>query len=379
MKKIYLLPFIFLFGCFAAKAQKGYFVKASIIKKNGDTLPGYIDRVRDSRLSEGITFKQETGSNTEQKFKPGDLEGFILEDEHIIYETVSYQHVKAGENILERRFAILLLKGYCSLYYLTLKEEEIKIIFEQSNDHIFLAKKGDAFTVLRQSEIMDDNTYSLNKDYTGELKKLFSDCSSINENMIMKTEFSKKSMLKIFEKYNLCIQPGVPTQSYVNVEKVKIRVGINASYTFFNYRNAGNSSGISGGFFIAVTNPDANERLSFSAGFNITQLKYDLFYPATLEKEKDNITMYRLPLKGTYYLTRRKIAPFISFGIIPNMIEVNYSGSTGYKHKDSYFTAFSSIGPGISFGKLYVVFLAEQKGLTFGGGTYYNFQLGYIF
>ncbi len=379
MKIIYLLPFVFLLGCVAAKAQKGYFVKASIIKKDGDTLQGYIDRVRDSRLSEGITFKQETGSNTEQKFKPGDLLGFILKDEHITCETITYQHIIAGENISEKRFAILLLKGYCSLYYLALKEDEIKIIFEQSNDHIFLAKKGDAFTVLRQSEIMDDNTYSLHKDYTGELEKLFSDCSSINENMIMKTEFSKKSMLKIFEKYNLCIQPGVPVQSYVNTGKVKIKLGINASYTFFSYRNASNSSGISGGFFITVTNPDANERLSFSAGFNITKLKYDLFYPATLENENDKISMYRFPVKGTYYLTRRKIAPFVSFGIIPAFVKLNYTGSTGYEHTDSYFTAFSSIGPGISFGKLFVAFMAEQKGLTFGGGTYYNFQLGYIF
>ncbi len=379
MKLNYLLVLVFLLNGFSTVAQKGYFVKATIVKNDGDTLPGYIDRVKDGRLSDGITFKQELKSKEEQKFKPGDLQGFTLEDEHITYRQVTYQYTNSGKSISEKRFAILLLKGYCSLYSLALNPVEFKIIFEQSNDHVFLAKKGDDFIVLKQSETMQGNTYILHKDYLDELKTLFSDCSSINEDMINKTEFDKKSMLKIFVTYNLCIQPGVQPQSYANIEKAKIRVGINASYTFFNYKNASNSSGMSAGFFIAIINPAANARVSFSAGFNFAKLKYDLFYPLTLGRESDKISMYRLPLKGVYYLTRGKVAPFISFGVIPSLVELDYTQNSGYKHKDSYITALSSFGPGISFGKLYAVILAEQKGFSVGGGTYFNFQLGYIF
>ena len=141
MKLNYLLAVLFLFSAFTAVAQKGYFVKATIVKNNGDTLPGYIDRVKDSRLSEGITFKQDLASSESQKFTPGDLQGFTLKDEHITFRQVTYQHTDSGKIIPEKRFAILLLKGYCSLYSLALNAGEFKIIFEQVMIMFFWQKR----------------------------------------------------------------------------------------------------------------------------------------------------------------------------------------------------------------------------------------------
>jgi len=70
--------------------------------------------------------------------------------------------------------------------------------------------------------------------------------------------------------------------------------------------------------------------------------------------------MFRLPIKGSYYLARGKVSPFLSVGVIPSLVELDTEHS-GSKHHDSYVSALTSIGPGILLGKLYVVVFYQNK------------------
>ncbi len=384
MKKLLVLLSAFSFNL-TAHAQKEYFVKATIVKNNGDALSGYIERVRDNQLAVGITFEPELKSKDKQQFTPDDLQSFTLAGENATYESVSYISYEKGKATPAKRFANLVLKGYCSLYKLELPDDEINIIFEPNNTHIFLVKKGDSVTVLKETEVMIGSSYSLNKDYVERLKILFRDCQDIDEDMIAATQFYKKALVKIFTTYNLCVRPGAQPQSFKTIKATKINPGVYLGYLFFNAKHVSSSSGFCAGFFVDLLKPSANERFAFSAGLEYITLKAEgeIVNPPPLGNyfEKDKLESFGLPLKGIYYLSKRKVAPFLSFGVKPAVISAEHVADNVFNSSvQKGWLVFGSFGPGLLIGRVYTEFLAEKEGIiTTDRGTYYHIRLGVLF
>jgi hypothetical protein len=380
MKSIYYLLPLLLFSFSSIHAQKNYYVKAIVVKNNGDTLTGYVERLRDNLLSVSVNFKTDASANSKQEFSPNDLQSFTLLDYNLKYEPVIYTHTVKSNSVTEKRFALLLLDGYCSLYFLELKDDEVNIIFDQLNSHVFLAKKDGTFTVLSETESMDGNSYKLDKDYMGTIKTLFSDCLAITDDMVKRTGFYKQSMLHIFTVYNNCRQPRVPTKQYSTSQKLKIQTALYVGYSAFSYKHVSNSSGFSTGFFIDLTNPEANERLSFSAGFNYTGLKFNFLDPFSHTNEKTRVNIYGLQLKAMYYLSKGKIKPFISAGVVPALVTFDTLAETGYSNTDKGQFLLGSFGPGITAGKLYADFVIERDGIFVANrGTYFTLRIGVFF
>ncbi|HEY5463464.1 MAG TPA: hypothetical protein VIJ95_09415 [Hanamia sp.] len=81
MKLFYLLVPALLASSLLS-AQNKYFVKGKIVTNAGDTISGFIERVGDKVLSDGITFKKDVSSRETQRFTPDSLSCFILTDEN---------------------------------------------------------------------------------------------------------------------------------------------------------------------------------------------------------------------------------------------------------------------------------------------------------
>lgn len=378
MKLFYLLVPALLVSLLLP-AQNKYFVKGKIVTNAGDTISGFIERLRDDMLSDSIHFKNKMDSQKPQNFTPDSLSAFIFPDENRVYEPVAYEETKNGIIIHEKKFANLLLKGYCSLYILYLRDKDVHILFEPENDHIFLAKKSDTVTVLKESESMVNNVYHFDKKYIYPLTKLFDDCPAIDSASIAQTGFYRKAMVSIFTKYNLCRKPDVMPITFKTKEKTKITGTVYAGYAFFDSKVIQSTSGITLGLFFNILHSRINERIALSLGINFKNLKYSIFNSSNNFRETASLNLIGLPIKGAYYFGKGKITPFLDFGFIPSLAKLNYTDSSGQGVIKGY-TFFASVGPGVNIGPLYLSALVEFSGSTIiSKGPYYSFRIGYRF
>lgn len=374
MKLFYLLVPA-LFASSLLSAQNKYFVKGKIVTNAGDTISGFIERVGDKVLSDGITFKIDLNSRETQRFTPDSLSGFILIHENRVYEPVTYEETKDGATIHEKKFANLLLKGYCSLYILYLKNADIHIIYEPENDHIFLAKKSDTVTVLKESESIVNNIYRLDKSYLDMMGNIFSDYPSIDSATIAQTGFSSKDMVSIFTKYNLCLRPGLEPVTFKTKENERITSTIYGGYAFTVFRTTQPNPGITLGLFFSFIHPRVSERLAFSFGINYKDFTFVEFDTSEHTNKNYNLNLLGFPIKGTYYFSNGKIAPFVEFGVIPTKIFDNEK--LGFL-KD--VELFGSVGPGVYIGHFYFSALIELSGIfTIRDGSWNSFRAGFRF
>ena len=358
-------------------AQKKYFTKGEIITTAGDTVSGFIERLRDSDLGDGIHFKRSLSSHEQQWFPPDSLSGFIFQNENRAYEPVSYTDTIKGIEVHKKIFANVLLKGYCSLYIVYLKPEDVHIITETNNNHIFLAKKSGIVTVLAEYESVTNSIYNLDKQYVSFLARLFDDCSSIDSTDIAETGFYSKAMIKLFTKYNLCRNPGVFPTTYKTKEKLKFSGTVYGGYTMFIAKTVQPIGGLDIGTFFSIIHPRINERLALSLGFNYRNFKYSFY------NEMDSMTEYHtdnligLPINFTYYFSNNTIAPFFDMGIVPAFVTENYSDNKGAEiSKD--FLVFGSFGPGVNISHVYLSALFELSGIVMvKTGSYFRFRIGY--
>ena len=360
-------------------AQDKYFTRGKIVTHAGDTISGFIERLRDNALDDGITFKKALDSRQQQWLTPDSISAFILPDEKRVYEPVTFDDTINTTVIHKIKFANLLLKGYCSLYILYLRPAEVHTIFESGNDHIFLAKKSGDVTVLAEYESVINSVYKLDKQYVDLLKRLFSDCPSLSPANIARTDFYAKSMVAIFTKYNLCLQPGAVPETFKTKEKIKIKSTVYGGYAMFISKESQPVSGMTLGLFFSIVHPRVNERLAISVGINYKNCKYSIFNTFDNFKETYNANLVGMPIKATYYFSNGKISPFLDFGIIPTSVKTNYVDNKG-PGVSKGVEVFGSAGPGVNIGHLYLSALVELTGIVMiKEGSYYSFRIGYRF
>ncbi len=381
MKIIFLLVTALL-ACLLLPAQKKYFTKGEIVTKSGDTISGFIQRLRDNALGDGIHFKK--ALNSEQQWLPPDsLSGFIFPDENRVYEAVAYSDTTNGKVVHKKIFANLLLKGYCSLYIVYLKPEEAHIdadiINETGNNHIFLAEKSGAFTMLTQHESVVNSMYSLDKQYVGRLAMLFSDCSSIDSAEIAQTGFYSEAIIQLFAKYNRCHNPDVVPVTYKTREKLKFTCTVYGGYMTFIRKTIEPVGGLEIGAFFSIIHPRINERLAFSFGFDYRHFGYSTYNTIDSLIENYNDNLIGVPINITFYFSNNTIAPFFDMGLVPAFVTENYvDNKAAQTSKD--FLIFGSFGPGINISNVYLSALIELNGIvSVNRGTFFRFRIGYRF
>ncbi|MEO8821667.1 MAG: hypothetical protein ABI267_06205 [Ginsengibacter sp.] len=378
MKIIFLLVPALL-ASLILPAQKKYFTKGEIITNTGDTVQGFIERLRDNALGDGIHFEKALNSREQQLLTPDSVSGFVFSDENRVYESIAYTDTTNGTVVHKKIFANLLLKGYCSLYVVYLKPEDVHIITETRNNHIFLAKKSGEVTVLAEYESVVNSIYYLDKQYVALLTRLFRDCSSIDSADIAQTGFYSKAMIKLFAKYNLCHNPDLAPTIYKTKEKIKFTSTVYGGYNMFIAKAIQPIGGLDIGIFFSIIHPRVNERLALSFGFNYRHFQYSLYNTIDGVTENHNVNLIGVPINITYYFSNNTIAPFLDLGLVPAFTTDTYLDNKGAeKAKD--FLIFSSFGPGVNISHVYLSALVELDGIVMvKTGSYFRFRIGYRF
>ncbi len=378
MKIIFLLVPALL-ACVLLPAQKKYFTKGEIVTNAGDTISGFIERLRDRDLGDGIYFKKTMKSDDQQWLTPDSLSGFVFPDENRVYEPIAYTDTIKGTVFHQKIFANVLLRGYCSLYIVYPKQEDMHIVSETDYNHIFLVKKSGIVTVLAEYESVTNSIYNVDKQYVDVLARIFNDCSTIGSADIAQTGFDSKSMIKLFTKYNRCHDPEIVLTTYKTKEKLKFTATVYGGYSIVAGKNVQSFGGPGIGIFFSIIHPRINEGLALSIGFNYSNFKYSYYDDVDSMTENNSVNEIGLPINITYYFSNNTVAPFFVMGIEPALVTENYLDKNG-PETDKEFAIFGSFGPGVNISHVYLSALLNLAGIvSFETAAYFSFRIGYRF
>jgi Outer membrane protein beta-barrel domain len=345
--KFFLSLFVVIYFPLGLQAQNATFVEGKIIANNGDTTNVYIERVADSKLSKGINFKNQANDSIIKFFTPNDIRGFYLKKDNVYYESVEYDK---DFSKTEKRFAMLIMGGYCGLYNLDLLANEIKEVVDNNNKNVYILKKENTYYTLKNTTSIVNGSYYYDRAYIYTLKEILLNCSSVTDRNIENVSFNSRSLTGILKKYNACIKPEEATKNYNTKTKLKTSHIIYGSYSLY-YRigdNKGTSK--SAGYFINIFNPKNNENFALTTGINYLKTNANYKSPnnnigSDLKLEDNSL---RLPLMGTQYFKNSKsLKPFVTMGI---MLEYSFSketSGTGVIEKTEEFAPVIAVGAGL--------------------------------
>ena len=304
MKLKYPIAFLISFIFFTTStAQNRFYEKGYIVTLKGDTLNGYIKKLRNSLLNNGIDFKGSLQDTIELHYKPDDLKSFYFPSDNLRFEQVVYRD-NDKYNTVKKLNGLLLVSGKISLYKLNLMDRYNTTIFEHNNDHIYILKKDTGFTVLRMKEWMDDGKYFLEKDYIVQLEKLVQSCEKVI-GVTDDLEFDDKEIQNVIMEFNNC---GSNNNSIVYNHKSSLikKHGLTASYYYLNYETPiQNPNAFSVGYFWDLLDPRFNEFVSLITGINYVKASNTYYFG-------NNI--FSVPILATINLSDKKVAPFINLG-----------------------------------------------------------------
>ena len=313
--KLKLLLFLSL-SCLifkTANAQKRYYEKGYVVTLNGDTIKGYLRHVQHSTLLTGVDFKKDIeDSEVYKHFVPTDLQSFYFIKDNLKFEPVVY--TSPNKRIVEKKFGELLVYGKLKLYRLDMLDKDNKKIFEEENDHIYIVKKDSTYTVLRMTESIVNDIYSVNKDYKKQLLKILTENETPAENGedFEKLLFRDSQIKKIFSgNYENVNNPNkIDSNTIVYSQKYKTIIKNILTIGNENFVSDGKNSG--SGFVISyllhLFRPKELGRFSF-----ITGLEYAQYTGGTVNGQTNSYL--RIPVLATYSLSQGKFEPFINLGV----------------------------------------------------------------
>ncbi|MGD1840364.1 MAG: hypothetical protein ACFB0B_05625 [Thermonemataceae bacterium] len=268
--KYYLLASCMLVGLFASFTAVGQknFVEGYIISLEGDTLRGMIDFRNSEKNPSQVIFKR---GNQVEKFSPYQIQQFGVNGE--IYVSASVEKEVSPDYLgelnalpdvkLEKDTVFLqsLIEGDKSLYFFKSEKRKNNFYIEENGAYTLLLHKR------YFKEVNGKKIISHNRSYVSQLSAYLQDCPEINQ-PLSKTEYSLKSLRKLFETYYACKDEKILFEN--NIEKIPPEFGVVAGASL---TNVSFSSGR--GAFTTVVNADYPTSLNFMGGiyFNLIRTK----------------------------------------------------------------------------------------------------------
>lgn len=232
MKKLFLISFLILslssYG--NDNYQPGY-----ILKLNNDTLHGLINLVDWDYSPRSISFKESMSENSKQ-YSVLDIKGFGVENE--IYESAIVQSgiTSTITNNLDGEAELKTFVDTVFLQIIVNGKKSLSFYKNKFGVEQFYTKTNNNFDLLTYKKYIPEqsNVILENKRYQGQLVLYLLDCSTI-QTMLKYSEYSEKSLKKIFIDYYKCI--GQPIYYQSESEKTIVRAGVvgGATETIINF------------------------------------------------------------------------------------------------------------------------------------------------
>ena len=236
------ISFIALFYCLTCinlpVFSQTHFVNGSIIKKNGDTLKGFIDFRDWTKSPKEIDFKNDSKKNELTKFKPNDIDGFEVNNLVKYKSYIGPISLGRNDNTLvdqlpnyidtNKRLDTLFLKQMSAGKYVTLYQQEDEIKFRY-----FIKANNQPITELLNFPYFDNQGKLIPEAiYKGQLISTLStlniNSSSLSDE-IQETNFNDKDLVKMVDKINGNIirkARGVSKQQFI---------GLNYTFSTINF------------------------------------------------------------------------------------------------------------------------------------------------
>lgn len=371
--KLIKLFFILIFA--NGMAQTNY-IPGKITTNDHQVIEGEINYQDWKRTPEVISFRN---GNTETNYKPEDLIAFEVEnDKYVSREVkldVTEQRLREMNNTDEAKFE----NRHIFLHILALGNANL---YEYYDNRIhFFAEKENQFMELISRKVLDKNNNNdlriFNK-YIGQINVLFSDCKTISA--INGVEYKRKSMIKIFNEYNIC-KGNINESVYVKEqEKKKNRFYVTVGYYFSNFSLDGKAQELKlfdGG---ALSSPSIGIAYEINLSKNLGKW---VFYPELVYKKyskefqndikSSDYVLYNplnfkfssidlsLLFRYNFIKSNRKVVPFINAGVgLSNIISKEFSVTRTNTFNNSiedieleansnHFTV--SLGAGVTYNK----------------------------
>lgn len=311
MKKLSLFLFsFFIYGAlFSQNLLDGY-----VITNANDTIFGQIDLRSPAINQEKCVFIP--NAEKEQVYYPGEIKGYRLTKEDRFYISKEVTIDKTHQPLI---FVESLVLGDVNLYYFENGSNKYFLFEEQAKDPLYITQKPS-----EESSLGVKHDYR----YRGQLKYYFRDGSSSLHNLIDKSKFSSKAMMRIIEQY---IKEKYTSSEAVGItyattksdrESVKLKfsayTGIqNTIYEIDNVVKESSLFPVIGGQ-IYICNPTWSRSFGAVADLSVSKMKKDFsFYDKEYNKhyplKYDSFTlMTKIGFRYTY--TRSKLKPSLDAG-----------------------------------------------------------------
>ena len=371
-----LLTLLFLCVLYSEAHAQDKFFEAGYVILSGDTLPGYILRSDEIKLSHQIEFKSSLDGSPTVQYKSQDIQGFGFISDKLFFSPVEVELSRDGMTVRELRFAKNIARGETSLYRLQLSREERSNILLKDNKHIYVFEKNGEYHTLGQYEFKYRDKVGTNKKYLGVLRATMEDCLNIEEEITEELLFKDLPLMELVQKYNSCKNPAAVTTTYNHKVKPFIRHGIAVSYNKV-YMPAidydPRSQGYSAGYFWDITKLDLSRTLSQTLGVNYLYLHYNTWDSYVKEDIPVSRHILRLPvlvqlnLNNTY---QARVNPFFNLGLTGQFF-------TNRQMEYLEFLPFITVGGGAYFNKLRVNVLVENEGFSWKQNKIVSVGLGW--
>jgi hypothetical protein len=281
--------------CFRLSAQQ-LFDPGYIIKKNQDTVRGFIIIDLESNLSSAVKFKTDEISPT-VKFVPSELEGFKTGDD--VYRSMQFRNT-AEDSVMETAFVKQLVKGEYNLYayaktdrkfYLLQKEEILYFLYDGVNRNSGeIVQKGNFYNYLNLVAVP---------------------CEKLT-NLVDRVGYNDKDMAEFISKVDNCETPGNATNLY---QKPKTLV---QPMIFAGGLPVSGMNQFTASFILHITLPRIDKKTSINIGLNYASLtketdeRNDYYY---LYKLLTNYQIFSVPVTFQYNFTTNRIQPYFYAGI----------------------------------------------------------------
>lgn len=365
--------------------MEGYYVNLT-----NDTISGYIKKEDPYNLCQAFSFKEVAEEDQYVMINANDCNSFFFGENEC--------YISCGDSSRQDRFFVQeLTKGPITLY----------AYYESNNTIYYLIKQGDAkiYRIEKKDKIIekDGSDYEwTDKKYQGILALLMQDCPKVKDKTTQ-TRWNQKSMIKLVDAYNNCVDPSSSYSS--DLRKVKVNLGVDlgtlvyGKVSFIN--NKYSDSEFKGEWGLSIQtygNIQVVQALFADFGFGYSYHNIHVYDISQnnyhWEDVKLSLHHLDIPLSIRYHLTKTRLAPFLyAHTAYSFILSKTYTAKSNSDELSRTFD-FENIngvkwlwgfGIGASYEHKYLIKLEYGNTQYLRGiskqitNTYLNLKLGYLF
>lgn len=417
MNRIVILGSLLLFFHGLNVISQVNFQPALILTKTNDSIQGYIDYRNWDKNPLFISFKK-SDTNDISVLSPKDILAFKVGGDFYISATVKTEGSSVIVGDLDNKPNLKITEAV--VFLLNIYDGPKSLFLYKRSDNIvnYYIKSDTAYNLLIYKKYMKVkegiNVITENKTFIGQLKIYLEDCQSI-QSKLDKISYSQNDLIKIFNYYTKCTQPGMVREQKTN--KIKAEFGLFTGLTLSTLKfksividyyiaDYKPSMNFTGGVFCNLVLPRNLSKFSISNELQYTQYAFNTInedYSNNLDYTNTTIDLQFAVIKlNTLLLYKypiKKLYVCINAGIINgyNIAQKNQKKTERVfynVHETKIDKALSDIrkheqGYMFGMGAVYKKFSFETRfektngmspfSATKSSITRYNFLLGYQF